>query len=250
MNVDRLTAMLREAKYDPDEIAFLDDRFRNGFDIGYQGPTNRHSESHNLPLKVGSKTQLWKKVMKEVKLDRMAGPFMQIPYENYIQSPVGLVPKKGADQTRMIFHLSFDFKNNKFKNQTEDGNECQSENNSLNHHTPKEICTVYYNDLDHAVRAYLQLKSLSEYPKEAKNLVYGGQTNIKSAFRLIPLKKSCWKWLILKVQDLVSGQWKFFVDKCLPFGASISCAIFQRFSNALKHLIEYKRKSAKDSVTN
>ena len=72
MWVDKLTAMLRESDYDPDEIAFLDDGFRNGFDIGYQGPTNRQSESHNIPLKVGSKTQLWNKVMKEVKLKCMA----------------------------------------------------------------------------------------------------------------------------------------------------------------------------------
>ena len=32
----------------------------------------------------------------------------------------------------------------------------------------------------------------------------------------------------------------FFVDKCLPFGASISCAHFQRFSNALRHLVQHR----------
>ena len=31
----------------------------------------------------------------------------------------------------------------------------------------------------------------------------------------------------------------FFVDKCLPFGASISCSHFQRFSNALTHIFEF-----------
>ena len=39
------------------------------------------------------------------------------------------------------------------------------------------------------------------------------------------------------------------IDKCLPFGASISCAIFQRVSDALKHLIE-ARASAQDMLTN
>ena len=53
----------------------------------------------------------------------------------------------------------------------------------------------------------------------------------------------------MKAQDPQSGEWKFFVDKCLPFGASISCAIFQTFSDALKFLIE-KRTSIPDSVTN
>ena len=41
----------------------------------------------------------------EVKVGRVAGPFAEIPFENYIQSPIGLVPKSGGDQTRLIFHL-------------------------------------------------------------------------------------------------------------------------------------------------
>ena len=32
---------------------------------------------------------------------------------------------------------------------------------------------------------------------------------------------------------------QYFVDKCLPFGSSISCSHFQRVSNGLKHLIQY-----------
>ena len=37
-----------------------------------------------------------------------------------------------------------------------------------------------------------------------------------------------------------TGKHKFFIDKCLPFGASISCAIFQRFSNALTHITKWR----------
>ena len=149
----------------------------------------------------------------------------------------------------MIFHLSYDFKETETEDLINDKDQ-QCKHNSLNHHTPREICSVHYNDLDHAVRAYLQLKQAAKNSTDAKKTVFGGKTDIKSAFRLIPLKMSCWRWLILKVQDPISGQWRYFVDKCLPFGASISCAIFQRFSNALKHLIEYKTKSKKDSITN
>ena len=32
----------------------------------------------------------------------------------------------------------------------------------------------------------------------------------------------------------------FFIDKCLPFGASISCANFQSFSDALNHIVKWK----------
>ena len=39
------------------------------------------------------------------------------------------------------------------------------------------------------------------------------------------------------------------MDKCLPFGASISCVIFQRISDGLKFLIEFHT-AAWDSITN
>ena len=39
------------------------------------------------------------------------------------------------------------------------------------------------------------------------------------------------------------------MDKCLPFGASISCSHFQHFSNALCHLIEWKT-SSQGLITN
>ena len=46
--------------------------------------------------------------------------------------------------------------------------------------------------------------------------------------------------------------WYFFIDKCLPFGASISCAIFQRWSNALAHLLNYELRfeSLERGITN
>ena len=32
----------------------------------------------------------------------------------------------------------------------------------------------------------------------------------------------------------------YFIDLCLPFGSSRSCALFQKFSDAMKHIAEYK----------
>ena len=79
--------------------------------------------------------------MNEVKLNRYAGPFREadIPYNNYIQSLVGLVPKAGG-KTRLIFHLSYQF-----------------ELGSVNGNTPSEWCSVKYNNLDHAVKNSLKL---------------------------------------------------------------------------------------------
>ena len=99
VHVDKFIGLLRESGYSQTETQFLEDGFRFGFDIGYQGPQCRQSTASNLPLRVGSKIPLWNKLMKEVSLGRVAGPFRSPPFENYIQSPLGLVPKKGSDGT-------------------------------------------------------------------------------------------------------------------------------------------------------
>ena len=143
VKIDGLVQLLRQFDYNEDEISFLEEGFTNRFDIGYEGPSNRQSRADNIPLNIGSEEELWNKIMKEVKLKRVAGPFPSIPYENFIQSPVGLVPKDNGKKTRLIFHLSYDFK---------DGNK------SLNHHMSKEKCTVKYHDLDYTVASCVHVK--------------------------------------------------------------------------------------------
>ena len=102
---------MSQTGYDTKEIDYLHKGFTRGFDIGYHGPLICKSTAKNIPLKVGNEIILWNKLIKEVKLGRVAGPFDEIPYENYIQSPIGLVPKDGLDsgKTQLIFHLSYDF---------------------------------------------------------------------------------------------------------------------------------------------
>ena len=46
---------LKKANYNAKEIEYLQDGFQSGYDIGYEGPKIRRSESENIPLKVGSK---------------------------------------------------------------------------------------------------------------------------------------------------------------------------------------------------
>ena len=109
LDVDRYEELLLLSKYDKKETQFLVNGFRHGFDIGYNGPTIRQSESRNIPFTVGNEIEMWNKIMKEVKMKRVAGPFEKIPFDNYIQSPIGLVPK-ARNKTRLIFHLSYNFK--------------------------------------------------------------------------------------------------------------------------------------------
>ena len=227
IDVDRYEELLKSTNYPPEKIGHLVKGFREGFDLGYSGPLKRQDTANNLPIKIGSKLEIWKKIMKEVQIGRYAGPFEKIPYENYIQSPIGLVPKHGG-QTRLIFHLSYDF-----------GPE--EHQKSLNYHTPDDICKVKYCDLDYVVKTCLKLICESQrcnVQSDNPGIIYFSKTNVKSAFHLVPIKLNQRWLLIMKAYHPLTDKLYYFVDKNLPFGASISCLRFQDFSDSLKHITE------------
>ena len=221
IKVEILRNLLFQSKYNRLKTDYLIKGFSEGFNIGYRGPEIRQSVSQNIPLKIGSHEEVWEKLMKEVHLGCHAGPFDAIPFTNFMQSPIGLVPKAGR-KTRLIFHLSYEFK---------DGL------GSLNSHTAEHLCSVKYNNLDHAVANCLKL--IDDVQGHFKVIFYR-KTDVQSAFRLVLLKPSQYKWLVIKALNPITRMYRFFVDKCLPFGASISCAVFQEFSDVLRYLLEWR----------
>ena len=119
-------------QYEKSETDFILDGFRDGFSIGYEGPENVRINSPNLKFReVGDPIILWNKVMKEVKEKRYAGPFKEIPFDNYIQSP-----KDGGKDTRLIFHLSYP----------------RGAATSVNANTPVDLCSVQYPDFNLAIQ--------------------------------------------------------------------------------------------------
>ena len=79
--------------------------------------------------------------------------------------------------------------------------------------------------------------------------IFYGKTDIKSAFRIVPLSPKCYRWLFLKAEDPETKITYYFADKNLPFGASISCSLFQDFSEALRHITEFRTRRPA-SITN
>ena len=80
VKVDKLHKLLEKTGYPKDKTAFLLDGFSNGFSIGYEGKTEMLQEAPYLKITVGSKTELWNKVMTEVKERR---------YSSYINLKIG-----------------------------------------------------------------------------------------------------------------------------------------------------------------
>ena len=61
------------------------------------------------------------------------------------------------------------------------------------------------------------------------------KSNMKSAFRNLGMLPSQYCLMVMVAVSPLDGKKYHFCDKCLPFGASISCSHFQRFSNSIAH---------------
>ena len=66
INHNVLRQHLVESRYNADKTNYLVRGFKEGFSLCYEGPINRRDQSKNLPIRVGSKEDIWQKVMKEV----------------------------------------------------------------------------------------------------------------------------------------------------------------------------------------
>ena len=62
------------------------------------------------------------------------------------------------------------------------------------------------------------------------------------ACRHLGLSPSQWMYLIMKCESPIDGKTYYFVDKCLPFGVAISCALFQGFSDVIAYIMSSKTK--------
>ena len=165
--------------------------------------------------------------MKEVKLKHYTGPYKHVPFSKFIQSPVGLVPEAGSKDSSevcLIFHLSYPRKP-KFGKRL-----------SVNANTPYDRCKVKYCSFNQAVQMCLNAGISCKM----------GKSDMTLAFRNLGILRSDWPLLILKATNPEDGLTYFFIDKCLPFGAAISCSHFQYFSDAVAHIV--KAKSGRDLI--
>ena len=120
---------------------------------------------------------------------------------------------------RLIFHLSHNFSEHE---------------RSFNFHIDQNMRSVKYRDLNYAIKTCIQLSRFVECFEG----LYLSKSDLTLAFRLIPARKDNWQWMLMMAKDPETHEVKYFVEKCLPFGASSSCFIFQCFSNTLCHLVE------------
>jgi hypothetical protein len=188
--------------YPPHLSHYLYQGFACGFKTGYMGLViNRISQ--NLKSVNSNPSIVQEKISKELALGRLAGPFAYPPFDPFICSPIGLVPKQTPGQFRVIQHLSFPY------------------GESINDYIPEELSKVSYTKVQDAVNI---IKAMGPACHLAK-------TDIKDAYRLLPIHPSEYCLLGFKLDNY------FYYEKVLPMGLSSSCRIFEEFSTSLQFII-------------
>ena len=183
----------------------LDNIFHFGFPIDYVGDRINFS-SPNLLSAITNPTVVDEKLGKEIQLGRIVGPFYTPPFPAFHVSTLGFIPKKVPGEFRIIHHLSF------------------PEGRSINSHIPKIASRVTYANVDDAIRLIRRSGRGCALAK----------TDIKNAFRLIPVRPSDYNLLGICWRN------KYYVDRNLAMGLSSSCKIFECFSTALEWIARDK----------
>lgn len=203
--MDRLIPLLDG--YTHSTVQFLQSGFRDGFPIHYQG-TLSDIHAKNLTSALEHPHVVDASLQKELAADRIAGPFTSPPFQKFRVSPLGLVPKKVPGEFRLIHHLSY------------------PKGLSINDGIHADHTTVSYATIDDAINCIKQLG----------HGCFLAKTDIKSAFRIIPINPSDYNLLGMKWKG------KFYYDRCMPMGCSSSCKTFETLSSAVEWIARQKLK--------
>ena len=173
--------------------------FKFGFSLHFEG-TRTSFFANNLISAQQNPDIVSAKLSKELAAGRLAGPFECPPFPKFRVSPLGVVPKKTPGEYRLIHHLSF------------------PRGDSVNDGIAPEHASVQYARVDDAVVIIKQLGSGCFLAK----------TDIKSAFRILPIKPSDY--------DLLGIFWqgRYYYDRAMPMGCASSCRTFEMFSTAIE----------------
>lgn len=188
--------------YDSNEAEFILNGFVNGFPLNYVGP-RIPSESKNLKSALMRPEITQQKIDKEVAEGRVAGPFPFPPFPNLRISYLGLVEKKNGSDFRLIHHLSY------------------PKNESVNDFIDPKLCYVKYASFDEAVAIVQEL---------GQGCLLG-KSDLKNAFRILPVAAKDFDQLGFCFNH------KYYFDKAIPFGCSISCATFEKFATFLEFAV-------------
>lgn len=206
IKVDVLSKYLQV--YPCSDKKILLDGFRNGFPLGSIGSISVKIPP-NHPSVANHTNFVSVKISSEISKNRIKGPYSYPPLDNFICSPLGVVPKRSPNSFRLIHDLSYP----KF-------------GTSVNSCIPEEKSTVQLETFDHVASLVLQSGQHSLIAK----------ADIEDAFRIIPISPLDYHKLGFTFQG------HYYFDTVLPMGASSSVSIFESFSKAIQWIMQHSLK--------
>jgi len=191
--------------YHPDAVftEYLISGLTHGFDTGLQHlPTLSH-ECKNLLSASQNPEDTTNLLVSELSNGYVIGPFDKIPFLHYRISPLGIAESKYSRKKRLIVDLSAPHDD--------------SAHPSLNDLIDKDDFSLSYVSIDNAISVIQKLGKGSWLCK----------TDIKDAFKLLPIKESLWPFYGVKWKD------KYYFYTRLVFGSRSSPKIFDFLSLAI-----------------
>lgn len=181
--------------------------FTQGFPVHFQGERKSRTATNLMPA-LDNPEAVDAKLQKELEAHRLAGAFQSPPLSPFWISPFGLVPKKVQGEFRLIYHLSF----------------------------PTGFSVNYGISSDHTNVKYATIEEAIPLIKSAGPGCFLAKTDVKNAFRIIPIHPNDY--------GLLGMQWRglYYYDRCMPMGCSSSCLTFETFSTAVEWIARNKLK--------
>ena len=194
---------------DPVFAHYILEGLQSGFRIGITPGVQFQSAKSNMQSAREHPQIIDDYLCKECAAGRILGPFTPHSVQgiHVHMNRFGVIPKKSQPgKWRLITDLSF------------------PEGHSVNDATSTEACTLQYISVDQVALAALQLGQGALLAK----------TDIRAAYRLVPIHPLDRPWLGMKWQDAI------YVDAMLPFGLRSAPKLFNAVADALEWCI-YKR---------
>ena len=179
--------------YDPVLSDYLVKGFSKGFRVESESLEKESLGVDNPQLPNHLLLVLGKKLQKEIDVGRILGPLNEVPLPNFQVSPIKLAPKRVSGEYRFIHNLSYPY-----------------DEEAVNTPIPQDRVSVHYVTVNNAI----------SHIKEVGVTSHLAKTDIKSAFRIIPIHPDNHHLLGMKWQT------RYYYDTMLPMGCSMSCAIF------------------------
>ena len=209
INIEVLKEKLKEYP-DRDTANYVIEGFTNGFKLGMTHCPDPRPPCQNSREVRRNPHIAQELVDKEVAAGHILGPFDEPPLPNLVYSPINIIPKPGTNKFCLVQDLSH----------------LRQGDQSVNSCIPEENSSVKYKHIEDIIDMALHLRPG----------IWSRRIDILHAFRNASMAESEISTLAFSLNG------KTYLNVALAFGASSSCAIFEKIATCLEFIVTNETK--------